>query len=100
MTSDTKQRKVIPALETPHLPTPDRCPNCGFAGAMHREIHNEVLDVGQDVVIVPVQVDVCDHCGEYVYDLRTVGELEALEALLRSGDRTGFVPKGVVYRPS
>ncbi|HEU5438455.1 MAG TPA: hypothetical protein VFU88_04120 [Ktedonobacterales bacterium] len=67
---------------------------------MHREIHNEMLDVGEDAFIAPVQVDVCDHPGEYVYDLRTVGERKALEARLRSGDRTRFVPKGVVYRPS
>lgn len=100
LTNDAKQRKANPAREAPLLPTADRCPSCGFAGAMHREIHNEMLDVGEDAFIAPVQVDVCDHPGEYVYDLRTVGERKALEARLRSGDRTRFVPKGVVYRPS
>lgn len=100
MTSETKQRKFVPALEAPHSPTPETCPNCGFRGAMHREIHDEFLDVGDNVFIVPVQIDVCDHCGEYVYDMRTVAELEALEARLRGGDFSGFAAAGTVYRPS
>lgn len=100
MTSDTKQRKFVPALEAPHQPTPETCPNCGFKGTMHREIHNELLDIENDVFIVPVQVDTCDHCGEHVYDMRTVAELDALEALLRSGNFSGFAAVGTVYRPT
>ncbi|HKS70150.1 MAG TPA: YgiT-type zinc finger protein [Ktedonobacterales bacterium] len=100
MTSDTKQRKFVPALEAPHQPTPEVCPNCELKGTMHREIRDELIDVGDNVFIVPVQVDTCDHCGEHVYDMRTVAELEALEARLRSGDFAGFAAVGTVYRPS
>lgn len=67
---------------------------------MHREMRDELLDIGNNVFIVPAQVDICDHCGEYVHDMRTVAEVEALEVRLRGGDITGFASVGTVYRPS
>jgi YgiT-type zinc finger domain-containing protein len=100
MTDDTHRERFVAALESPHLPTPETCPSCGFTGAMRRDMRDELLDIGDNVFIISVQVDTCDHCGEHVYDLRTVGELQALEARLRGGDLSGFAAVGTVYRPS
>lgn len=100
MASETKQQRFVPALEAPHQPTPETCPKCGFKGVLHREVHDELIDIGDNGFIVPVQVDTCDHCGEHIYDMRTVAELEALEVRLRSGDLSGFAAVGTVYRPS
>jgi YgiT-type zinc finger domain-containing protein len=98
MAHNTTKNDILRAREAPHLPTPDRCPNCGYEGTLHRETRDELIEVGDNVVIVRVEVDVCEHCGEYVYDLRTVGELEAIEERVRREDLTGFKAVGTVYR--
>jgi hypothetical protein len=51
-----------------------------------------------NVVRTRVQADVCSHCGEPVYDLRTIGEMQAMERRLCSGETTGLIQTGVAYR--
>lgn len=51
-----------------------------------------------NVVRTRVQADVCSHCGELVYDLRTIGEMQAMERRLCSGETTGLIQTGVAYR--
>ena len=98
MANETRERTILPARDAPHQGTSDRCPNCGFEHTLHREQHDELLEIGSDVIIVPVWVDVCEHCGERIYDMRTVGELEAVEERVRHGDLAGLSPAGTVYR--
>lgn len=98
MATDTTNSEFVPALEAAHLPTPDVCPNCGFEGSVHREIEDYLLQANGNVAIVEAPVDICDHCGEHIYDLRTAGELEAIQKRLREGDVDGMTPVGTVYR--
>jgi YgiT-type zinc finger domain-containing protein len=48
---------------------------------------NEQLSRGQDMILVPVDVLVCNNCGERYYDRRTMQKLEEIEV----GKQT-FVP--------
>lgn len=89
---------MLRALDAPHLPTPARCPHCGFEGAMTREERDELVEGCGSVVKMRVQVDVCFHCGEPVYDLRTIGEMQAMERRLCAGDTTGLKQTGLAYR--
>jgi hypothetical protein len=45
-----------------------------------------------------VQADMCSHCGEPIYDLRTIGEMQAMERRLCAGDTSGLVQTGLAYR--
>jgi YgiT-type zinc finger domain-containing protein len=89
---------ILRALDAPHLPTPKRCPNCGFDDTMVRVERDELVEGCGNVAKVRVQADVCSHCGEPVYDLRTIGELQAMERRLCSGETTGLIPAGAAYR--
>lgn len=98
MATDTTNTDFVPALDAPHLPTPEICPNCGFEGLVHREIEDQLLHANGNVAIVAAPVDICDHCGEHIYDLRTAGGLEAIQQRLRQGNVDGMTPIGTVYR--
>lgn len=98
MSTNSMERDILPAREAPHLRTPERCPNCGCEGTLHREERDELVQVGNNVAIVHVSADVCSNCGERIYDLRTVGELQEVERRLRDADTSGLRPVGTVYR--
>lgn len=100
MATDTTETEFVPALEAPHLPTPDVCPNCGFEGSVHREIEDYLPQANGNVATVAAPVDICDHCGEHIYDLRTAGELQAMQQRLRQGEVEEMTPIGTVYRVS
>lgn len=65
---------------------------------------NEQLSRGKDMILVPVEVLVCNNCGERYYDRRTMQKLEEMEdavndarlSLERVGEvlrvRQGLVP--------
>jgi YgiT-type zinc finger domain-containing protein len=46
---------------------------------------NEQLSRGQDVILVPVDVLVCNNCGERYYDRRTMQKLEEIEDAVNAG---------------
>lgn len=96
--SDSNKPKILRTLDAPHLPIPDRCPNCGFQGTMQHIERDELVEGCGNVVRMRVQADVCSHCGEPVYDLRTIGEMQAMERRLCSGETTGLIQTGVAYR--
>ena len=89
---------VLRALDAPHLPTPNRCPNCGVEGKMQRVERDELIEGCGNVVKMRIQADVCSHCGEPVYDLRTIGEMQAMERRLCAGETDGLVQTGLAYR--
>lgn len=99
-TNDTMDTmpKILRALDAPHLPTPARCPNCGFEGTMQRVERDELVEGCGNTAKMRVQADVCTHCGELVYDLRTIGEMQAMERRLCAGETAGLVQTGVAYR--
>ncbi|HEU5344718.1 MAG TPA: YgiT-type zinc finger protein [Ktedonobacterales bacterium] len=92
------QPKILRALDAPHLLTPKRCPNCGFEDSLRRVERDELIEGCGNVVKMRVQVDVCSHCGEPIYDLRTIGEMQAMERRLCSGETSGLIQTGVAYR--
>ena len=46
---------------------------------------NEQLPRGEDVILVPVEVLVCNNCGERYYDRRTMKRLEEIEDAVNAG---------------
>jgi YgiT-type zinc finger domain-containing protein len=90
--------RLLRALDAPHLPTPKRCPNCGFEGALQRVERDELIEGCGNVVKLRVQADVCSHCGEPIFDLRTIGEMQAMERRLCAGDTSGLVQTGLAFR--
>lgn len=46
---------------------------------------DEQLSRGEDMVLVPVEVFVCNNCGERYYDRRTMRRLEEIEDAVHAG---------------
>lgn len=46
---------------------------------------NEQLSRGNDMILVPVEVLVCNNCGERYYDRRTMQKLEEIEGAVNAG---------------
>jgi len=46
---------------------------------------NEQLSRGKDMILVPVEVLVCNNCGERYYDRRTMQKLEKIEDAVNAG---------------
>ena len=57
----------------------------------------EELRNGQDIVLIPVTVSVCQSCGERYYDLRTMRLLEEAAQKLRE-QRLELFPVGQVLQ--
>ncbi len=55
-----------------------RCVICGGLDIKDKEVEEEIK-VGNDIVIVPVNVKVCMGCGERYYDRETMKMLEVVE---------------------
>ncbi len=60
---------------------------------------NEQLPRGEDLILVPVKVSVCNHCGERYYDRRTMKRLEEIEDAVNAG-RVPLERVGEVLRVS
>jgi YgiT-type zinc finger domain-containing protein len=58
---------------------------------------NEQLSRGEDVILVPVEVLVCNSCGERYYDRRTMQRLEEIEDAVNA-DRLFLERVGEVLR--
>ena len=58
---------------------------------------NEQLARGEDMVLVPVEVLVCDNCGERYYDRRTMQRLQEIEDAINA-DRLPLERVGEVLR--
>jgi len=58
---------------------------------------NEQLSRGEDVILVPVEVLVCNSCGERYYDRRTMQRLEEIEDAVHA-DRLFLERVGEVLR--
>ena len=58
---------------------------------------NEQLSRGADMILVPVEVLVCNNCGERYYDRRTMQRLEEIEDAVNA-DRLFLERVGEVLR--
>lgn len=58
---------------------------------------NEQLSRGEDVILIPVEVLVCNNCGERYYDRRTMQRLEEIEDAINAG-RVSLERVGEVLR--
>lgn len=58
---------------------------------------NEQLSRGEDMILVPVEVLVCNNCGERYYDRRTMQRLEEIEDAVNA-DRLFLERVGEVLR--
>ena len=46
----------------------------------------EEIKFGKDIILVPIEVLVCNNCGERYYDSRTMKELEEIKSRLGKKD--------------
>jgi YgiT-type zinc finger domain-containing protein len=60
---------------------------------------NEQLSRGEDLILVPLEVLVCNNCGERYYDRRAMQRLEEIEDAVDAG-RVSLERVGEVLRVS
>lgn len=65
---------------------------------MQRVGRNELVEGCGNVAQMRVQADVCLHCRESACDLRTIGEMQAMERRLCAGETAGLVQTGLAFR--
>ena len=60
---------------------------------------NEQLSRGEDLILVPIEVLVCNNCGERYYDRRAMKRLEEIEDAVNA-DQVSLERVGEVLRVS
>lgn len=71
-----------------------KCVVCHSSNIEKKKV-NETLWIDSDVILIPVEVMVCNSCGERYYDRRTMRHLEEIEKSLRER-RLNLNPVGKV----
>jgi YgiT-type zinc finger domain-containing protein len=61
-----------------------KCVVCHSSDIATRRVDEQVAR-GEDVVLVPMDVLVCNNCGERYYDRRTMHRLEEIEDAIGTG---------------
>lgn len=59
-----------------------KCVICHSPDIQEQDVE-ETIQVGDDIVFVPIRVLVCQNCGERYYDRKVMQHLEALEQQVR-----------------
>ncbi len=62
-----------------------KCVICKSSDIQMKMIDEEVK-LGEDIVLIPMEVLVCRNCGERYYDRKTMQKLEAIRSKLRDKD--------------
>ena len=62
-----------------------KCVICKSSDIQMKMIDEEVK-LGEDIVLIPMEVLVCRNCGERYYDRKTMQKLEATRSKLREKD--------------
>ena len=75
-----------------------KCIICHSTDITMRRV-NEQLSRGEDLILVPLEVLVCNNCGERYYDRRTMKRLEETEDAVNAG-RVSLERVGEVLRVS
>ncbi|MBU0693357.1 MAG: YgiT-type zinc finger protein [Candidatus Omnitrophica bacterium] len=63
-----------------------KCVVCKGPNIVTREVEEEVR-VKNDVILVPVEVMICEQCGERYYDRATMKKLEEINKSIRENKR-------------
>ncbi|MCL4496906.1 MAG: YgiT-type zinc finger protein [Deltaproteobacteria bacterium] len=58
-----------------------KCVICKSSDIQLKNVEEEI-EIGNDIVLVPVEVLVCPNCGERYYDRKTLRKLEEVKANL------------------
>jgi YgiT-type zinc finger domain-containing protein len=61
-----------------------KCIICHSTDITMRRV-NEQLSRGEDLILVPLEVLVCNNCGERYYDRRAMKRLEEIEDAVNAG---------------
>jgi YgiT-type zinc finger domain-containing protein len=61
-----------------------KCIICHSTDISMRRV-NEQLSRGEDMILVPMEVLVCNNCGERYYDRRAMQRLEEIEDAVNAG---------------
>jgi len=75
-----------------------KCVVCHSSDIVMRRV-NEQVTRGEDLILVPVEVLVCNNCGERYYDRRTMQRLDEIEDAIGAG-RAPLERVGEVFRLS
>ena len=66
---------------------------------IERKTVDEMFPIEGDIILVPVELLVCNSCGERYYDRRTMRKLEDIEDQLHNKNLS-LNPVGKVLRPA
>ena len=75
-----------------------KCVICNSQDITRRKVEEEIRK-NSDVILVPIEVLVCQGCGERYYDRRTMKRLEEIEQSIKE-KRTSLQKVGRVLRVS
>lgn len=62
-----------------------KCVICKSSDIQMKKIEEEIK-FGNDIVLIPLEVLVCQNCGERYYDRRTMRNIEEIRSRLRNHD--------------
>ena len=76
----------------------DKCPVCG--GELVEKEVEKVLRGGNHTAVLPVQAEVCLHCGERLYTPEVVNRFEEIRTKLEREEIGDFRPVGRAFQVS
>jgi len=62
-----------------------KCVICKSPDIQMKNVEEEIK-FGKDIILVPIEVMVCNNCGEKYYDSRTMRKLEGIRIKLENKD--------------
>ena len=62
-----------------------KCVICKSPEIQMKNVEEEIK-FGKDIILVPIEVMVCNNCGEKYYDSRTMRKLESIRIKLENKD--------------
>ena len=62
-----------------------KCIVCKSSDIQMKTVEEEI-EIGNDIILIPVDVLVCSNCGERYYDRKTLKKIEELKSKLSSHD--------------
>ena len=62
-----------------------KCVVCKSPDIQMKTVEEEI-EIGNDIILIPVDVLVCSNCGERYYDRKTLKKIEELKSKLSSHD--------------
>ena len=73
------------------------CPSCGFTSLENKNI-NYLINGGNNTALIPVNAEVCEHCGEILFTQDQVENFEDIKKKLENEQTENFIPIGKNYK--